>query len=92
MTTEDDLRSLVRRLAGSDTDHLALAVAATKLAEAATRVARSEVMAARSGGTTWAEVGAAFGITTQTAHERFRTGPDGMHSRLFKRRGGDEQQ
>ena len=85
MTTEDDLRSLAHRLVGSDTDHLALAVAATKLAEAATRVARSEVMAARSGGTTWAEVGAAFGITTQTAHERFRSGPDGLHSRYDQR-------
>ena len=47
---------------------------------------RREVMAARDmDDSTWADVGRAFGVSTQTAHERFRTGPDGLHSRYFKR-------
>jgi hypothetical protein len=59
-----------------------------RLAEAADRLARVEVMAARElDGATWAEVGDALGVRPQTAHERFRTGPDGLHSRLFKRHG-----
>ena len=48
------------------------------------RISRTEVMAAREDGATWAEVGDAFGVTRQGAHERFRTGPDGLHSRLFR--------
>lgn len=86
MSVEDDVRALVRRLAGGEGDHLSLAVAATRLADLATRVARAEVMAAREKGGTWAEVGEAFGIATQTAHERFRSGPDGLHSRFEQRR------
>jgi hypothetical protein len=31
----------------------------------------------------WADVGQVLGINRQAAHERFRTGPEGMHSRLF---------
>ena len=27
-----------------------------------------------------------LGITRQAAHERFRTGPDGMHSRLYMKK------
>jgi hypothetical protein len=34
---------------------------------------------------TWDDVADAFGVTRQAAHERFRTGPDGLHSRYFKR-------
>lgn len=79
---EREIRRLATRVAGDAAGHLDLAVAATALADLATRVARSEVMAARAAGTTWADVADAFGIATQTAHERFRSGPDGLHSRL----------
>jgi hypothetical protein len=34
----------------------------------------------------WADVGAGLGMTRQAAHERFRTGPDGYHSRWYKAR------
>ncbi|MGI8685707.1 MAG: helix-turn-helix domain-containing protein [Acidimicrobiales bacterium] len=66
--------------------HLDHAVVALKLSEAAERYARAEVIAARElDGASWAAVGKALGVSRQTAHERFRTGPDGLHSRLFKR-------
>src|SRR5947207_1250430 len=65
---------------------LTRAVLADRLAAAATRLSRAEVMAARErDDATWDDVAAAFGITRQAAHERFRTGPDGLHSRYFKR-------
>lgn len=82
---EREIRGLAARAAGGGGGHLDLAVAATALADLATRVARSEVMAARAAGTTWADVADAFGIATQTAHERFRSGPDGLHSRFDRR-------
>ncbi|GEM_PF-4706603 len=66
--------------------HLTRAVLADRLAAAATRLSRAEVMAARDrDGATWDDVADAFGVTRQAAHERFRTGPDGLHSRYFKR-------
>lgn len=69
--------------------HLDRAVVALELSAAAERYARAEVIAARElDGASWADVGKALGVSRQTAHERFRTGPDGMHSRLFKRGGG----
>ena len=44
-------------------------------------------MAARElDGASWADVGTALGMTRQSAHERFRTGPDGFHSRWYKLR------
>ncbi len=56
---------------------------------AADWLARAEVMAARKHeDASWADVGQALGINRQAAHERFRTGPDGMHSRLFLRTSG----
>lgn len=71
--------------------HLRLAVAALNIAAASERIARAEVMAAREvEGATWGEIGAALGVSRQTAHERFRTGPDGMHSRLFKQADGPQ--
>jgi hypothetical protein len=85
-SVERDVRALALALAGPDAGHLDLAVAATKLADVATRVARMEVMAARAEGATWAQIADAFGIATQTAHERFRSGPDGLHSRFDLRR------
>ena len=39
-------------------------------------------------GATWDDVADAFEVTRQAAHERFRTGPDGLHSRYFKRQAG----
>ncbi|MGH9153696.1 MAG: hypothetical protein ACRD03_15145 [Acidimicrobiales bacterium] len=67
---------------------LVRAVMAQRLAAAATRLSRAEVMAARDhDGATWDDVAQAFDITRQAAHERFRTGPDGLHSRYFKRHG-----
>jgi hypothetical protein len=62
------------------------AAAALLLAEAADRLARAEIIAAREvDGATWEQVGTALGISRQSAHERFRTGPDGLHSRWFKK-------
>ena len=77
---EVDVADLVRAVAGSDS-RLDRAVAASVLSKAADRFSRVEVMAAREAGATWAEVAEAFGISTQAAHERFRSGPDGLHSR-----------
>lgn len=72
--------------------HLERAAAALSVSEAAERLARVEVMAARSGdGVSWQDVGDALGVSRQTAHERFRTGPDGMHSRLFKTKGASAE-
>lgn len=69
--------------------HLRVAAAALAIAEAADRLARTEIMRARNeDDATWEEVGQALGITRQAAHERFRTGPDGMHSRLFMQKAG----
>ena len=77
-------------MVASETDlgtHLDRAVAALELSAAAERYARAEVIAARElDGASWADVGKAFGVSRQTAHERFRTGPDGLHSRLFKQK------
>src|SRR3954465_5266491 len=73
------------------TDHLTRAVFASRVAEAAERVARVEVMSAREfDEATWAEVGRAFGVSTQTAHERFRAGPDGLPPRSFRRQENSE--
>lgn len=75
------IRDALTQLTSKGASHLKLAVHAAQLADAADRVARVEVMEARADGATWADVGDAFGVTTQTAHERFRSGPDGLHSR-----------
>jgi len=88
MTSEEEEREverLVQRLAGRGASSLGRAVAASCLADLATRLSRANVMSARDEGATWAEIAAAFGVTTQTAHERFRSGPDGLHSRFAYR-------
>lgn len=83
--TEAALAQLLPKNPGEQ-PHLARAVLADRLAAAATRLSRAEVMAAREfDAATWDEVAEAFGISRQAAHERFRTGPDGLHSRYFKR-------
>jgi hypothetical protein len=84
--TDDAVRAVVDSIAGRSADHLDRAVVARRIVEIATRLERIEVMAAREQGATWATVADAFGITTQTAHERFRSGPDGLHSRFDARR------
>ena len=62
--------------------HLARAVVAQRLAESAARLARLEVAAARElDDATWQNVGDAFGIIRQSAHERFGSGPDGPATR-----------
>lgn len=69
--------------------HLQVAAAALALADAADRLAREAILAARdTDGATWEQVGDALGISKQGAFERFRTGPDGMHSRLFMKKAG----
>ncbi len=82
---------IVRNVVAAEAElgaHLDHAVVALELSEAAERYARAEVIAARElDGASWADVGKALGVSRQTAHERFRTGPDGLHSRLFKRKG-----
>lgn len=79
-----------RRVEGQP--HLDAAAAALLLAEAADRLARAEVMAARNAdGATWEQVGIALGMSRQSAHERFRTGPDGMHTRWFKKKAGAQK-
>src|SRR5437762_1238901 len=87
---EEAVKDVLKRLIGErDFSHLAQAVLADRLAAAATRLSRTQVMAAREvDGTTWDDVADAFGVTRQAAHERFRTGPDGLHSRYFKRHSG----
>ena len=77
---EATVADLVRLSSGSGS-RLERSVAASRVAKVADRLSRAEVMAARDEGSTWAEVGEAFGISTQAAHERFRSGPDGLHSR-----------
>lgn len=91
----DALEAAVKRLqrAGAvpevESRHLRRAAAALELADAADRLARVEIMAARDAdNATWEDVGVALGISRQSAHERFRTGPDGMHSRLFMKKAG----
>ncbi len=79
-------RDLIESLAGGrqKATHLDKAVLSLRLAEAADWVARVEVIAAREqDGASWADVGQALGVNRQAAHERFRMGPEGMHSRLF---------
>jgi len=82
---EDVLANLLPPSLGTQ-PHLTRAVLADQIAAAATRLSRAEVMAAREhDGATWDDVADAFEVTRQSAHERFRTGPDGLHSRYFKR-------
>lgn len=86
---QPDLHSVVlewAEAAGADPSlHLDRAVAALRLAAEADTYARAEVMAARElDSASWADVGLALGITRQAAHERFRLGPDGFHTRWHR--------
>ena len=78
-------RDLVSKAGGDLGSHLDRAAVALRLAAEADTYARVEVMAAREfDGASWADVGTALGMTRQAAHERFRAGPDGFHSRWYK--------
>jgi hypothetical protein len=73
---------LVSTMSGAPASHLERAEVALRLAAEADSYARAEVMAARElDGASWADVGAGLGMTRQAAHERFRNGPEGFHSR-----------
>ncbi len=83
------MRELVESLAegGRKATHFGKPVIGLRLAEAADWYARVEVMAARErDDASWADVGKALGINRRATHERFRSGPEGMHSRLFLRK------
>jgi hypothetical protein len=58
---------------------LTRAVIADRISAVAKHCSRDEVAAAvDTGGTSWDDVAHAFGISTQDAHERFRTAPRGL--------------
>src|SRR4051812_17783908 len=79
----DELSRLIRQLSGEGSSRLERATLALRVADAADRVARTTIEAARAiDGASWTDVGAALGVTRQTAHERFRDGPDGGRSRF----------
>ena len=80
---ERTLSELARRVAGEHSSRLERAAALLRIAEAADRLARAQVTTAREqDGASWADVGDALGVSRQTAHERYRSGPDGGASRL----------
>src|SRR4051794_11539260 len=86
---QPNLKSVVRDLVtaggAEPSSHLERAAAALRLAAEADTYARVEVMAARElDKASWADVGTALGMTRHAAHERFRTGPDGYHTRWYK--------
>ena len=86
---ERALEELTRRVAGGGSSHLERAAALLQVVEVANRLARREVAEARhEDAASWADVGAALGISRQTAHERYRSGPDGGASRLTFRTSG----
>ena len=64
------------RPADDSPGHLKTARLAVDLTEALHRLAGVQVDIARRHGCTWADVGAAFGVTRQSAHQRFFTRPD----------------
>lgn len=84
----DLARDVAKRL-DEGPSHLAVAAAAHRIAEIAERTARAEVQLARErDGVSWAGIGDAFGVNRTTAHERFRSGPDGAHTRSVRLRDG----
>lgn len=80
---EKRLGDLARKVAGPGSSRLDRAVALLRIADMADRLARVEVTAAREvDNASWADVGEALGVSRQTAHERYRSGPDRGASRL----------
>lgn len=81
------VREFMSLAADPKASHLERAAVALRLAAEADTYARSEVVAARElDAASWADVGAELGMSRQAAHERFRSGPDGFHSRWYKAR------
>jgi len=79
----EELARLARKAAGPRSSRLGRAAALLRIAEEADRAARREVSAARElDAVSWADVGEALGVSRQTAHERYRSGPDGGASRV----------
>ena len=65
--------------APGDVAHLARAVIVERIAAAANHRAHIEVTAAcEQDDVSWADVGRAFGISPQTAEQRFRSAPMGL--------------
>ena len=82
----EELERLARKVAGPRSSRLERAAALLRIADEADRVARREVSAARElDAASWADVGEALGVSRQTAHERYRSGPDGGASRVTYR-------
>ena len=78
-----EIARLARAVAGPRSTRLDRAAALLRISEDAERLARTEVSAARQNdGASWADVGEALGVSRQTAHERYRSGPDGGSSRV----------
>ena len=64
---------------GGDENHLGRALIAERVAAVAAHRAKEEVTEARRrDGATWDDVAHAFGVSSQDAHERFRTESMGM--------------
>ena len=83
-----ELARLARAVAGPRSSRLERAAALLRIAENADRLARTEVAAARElDGASWTDVGDALGVSRQTAHERYRSGPSGGASRVTFRAG-----
>ena len=75
----------------AEPSHLSLAVLAEQVVRAAERLARESVARAReSDGVTWEEVGRAFGVTRQAAHERFGRNSDEPKAARRPRRRPDQ--
>lgn len=84
-----ELADLARRVAGDRSSRLERAAALLRISEVADRLARVNVAGAREqDGASWADVGEALGVSRQTAHERYRSGPDGGASRVTYTGGG----
>jgi hypothetical protein len=72
------LAAILPEVAGGQ-PHLARAVLAQRLAAVANHRSHAEVTAAcADGANSWEDVGHAFGISPETARERFRSAPMGL--------------
>ena len=78
-----EVARLALAVAGPRASRLERAAVLLRIAADADRLARREVTAARElDGASWADVGEALGVSRQTAHERYRSGPEGGASRM----------
>lgn len=72
-------REAVSELSGATADPRVSLAAAHALRRAADHLVEELVVAARADGSTWADVGALLGVSTQAAHQRYRFA--GRHGR-----------